>query len=64
MGDIAELAPHGRQSGGDDRLVECRQEHRQHDAEQDRADILLRQRRRLNLCIEPLVHENGDLACI
>ena len=36
--DVAELAADGRQRGRDDGLVERRQEHRQHQAEDDRAD--------------------------
>ena len=41
-----ELAPDGRQRGGDDGLVERGQEHRQHQAEDDGPDLVLRQRDR------------------
>ena len=39
----------GRQRGGDDGLVERAEEHRQHDAEDDGADLGMRQPRRLRL---------------
>ena len=39
----------GRQRGGHDGLVERAEEHRQHDAEHDRPDFRMRERRRLDL---------------
>ncbi len=44
---IAELATDGRQRGRDDRLVERRQQHRQQDADHDRAHRRMVERRRL-----------------
>ena len=38
---IAEIAPDGRQRGGDDGLVERGQEHRQHETEHDGADLAM-----------------------
>ena len=46
IGDVVELAADGRQRGCDDGLVERGQEHRQHQADQDGADLVLAQRRR------------------
>ena len=45
VGDVVELAADGRQGGGDDGLVERRQKHRQHQADDDGADFILVQRR-------------------
>jgi hypothetical protein len=42
--DIVQVAPDRRQGGGDDRLIERRQQHRQHDADYDRPDLGVRQR--------------------
>ena len=39
MLEIAELAPDGRQRGGDDGLVERGQQQRHHEADDDRADL-------------------------
>ena len=39
--EVAEVAPDGRQRGGDDGLVERGQEHRQHEAEHDGADVAM-----------------------
>ena len=41
IGDVVELAADGRQRGRDDGLVERGQEHRQHQAHQDGADLVL-----------------------
>src|SRR5438067_10724459 len=45
IGDIVELPADRRQRGRDNGLVESGQEHRQHQAHQDRADFAWRQRR-------------------
>ena len=49
--EIAEMHADGRQRGGDDGLVERAEEHRQHDADDDGADLGVRQR----LVLERLV---------
>ena len=48
--EVAELAADGRQRRRDDGLVERRQEHGEHDAEDDRADLGMAQGGRRLLC--------------
>ena len=43
---LSELAPDRRKRGRDDRLVERRQKHRQHHADDDGSDLRMRQRSR------------------
>ena len=46
--EVGKMPANGRQSGGDDGLVERAQKHRQHDAEHDGAHFRVRERARLN----------------
>ncbi|MGY3648292.1 hypothetical protein ACVWWR_006053 [Bradyrhizobium sp. LM3.2] len=41
IGDVVELASDGRKRGGDDGLIERSQKHRQHQADDDGADLVL-----------------------
>jgi hypothetical protein len=47
--EVAEMPPDGRQRGRDDGLVQRAQEHRQHDADDNRANFRMGERRRLAL---------------
>ena len=61
MRHVAELAPDRRHGGGDDGLVQRRQEHGEHDAEDDGADIRMGKGRDRRLRLDPLVHECSRL---
>jgi hypothetical protein len=64
MRDVVELAPDRRHRGRDDGLVERRQQHGEHDAEQDAANILMGKGRWMRRRLDPFVHGHSACPCV